>query len=100
MYVTYITLASYYYGIFVVEYADSLTTAIRLFLVKTKFVRHVAAMTIGLTSITLRGEGTKVTAHLPLLTGSHDGSVKIWDIASLMSPMAATDVAELQVSTL
>eukprot|EP01084_Bolivina_argentea_P009053 16958_1 len=58
--------------------------------------RHVATMTIGLTSITLRGEGAKMTAHLPLVTGSHDGSVKIWDIESLMSPKAAADVAELE----
>ncbi len=57
-------------------------------------------MTIGLTSITLRVEGTKITVHLPLVTGSHDGSVKIWDIESLMSPKAAADVAELQVFTL
>ncbi len=67
---------------------------------KTKnTLRHVAAMAIGLTSISLRGEGTSVTAHLPLVSGSHDGSVKVWDIQSLMNPKAAADVAKLEVST-
>ncbi len=38
--------------------------------------------------------------RLPLVTGSHDGSVKIWDIECLTSPKAATNVAELQVCVL